>query len=495
MYSDYASYQLPVREFVSQEFSEGRFPHWIPWLGCGIPLHATQQAGLCYPLLTPLLVFFNANAAIRISLFAHVILGFLGQYRLGRQLTLSVSGSALAALISTQSGFVCSHLAVGHIALVLAYSLIPWLLSSVVEICEAPSLRGTCRFSAVVAALLLVGHPQVPYYALLFGGLWAAASLAIGRAALSRTAVISAFGAGLCPGIAMAAVQLLPALNLHSETALRSMRGTAEYAATYAISGMDLYRLFFPSLFGNPMANIPEFMAPDFYHEKVCYPGVMCWCLAVIALFSGLSRRWPWGAAGLVILGIVVSLGNSTSLFSWLCSVVPGLILFRCPRRCLAMVSILMALLAGRGFDAMTQASPALGRWAEARMATVLLFLAVAVGFLADDALAQTDMSRWAEFAETHLRWELVASVCALAAAIVVIRFMVRVPERMRLLMVTLVVVMDLGYFNLHCIQYEEHQGCAVNGRERCGNRKQPLSRQGRMWMYCWRRLTRQPSH
>ena len=53
----------------------------------------------------------------------------------------------------------------------LASALIPWLLSSVIEICENASLRGICRFAAVVAGLLLIGYPQLPYYALLFGGI------------------------------------------------------------------------------------------------------------------------------------------------------------------------------------------------------------------------------------------------------------------------------------------------------------------------------------
>lgn len=320
LYSDYGSFQLPVREFVSHELAEGRFPHWIPWLGCGIPLHATQQVGICYPLLTPLLWLFKANIAIKMSLFLHVVLCYWGQYRLGRQLKLSVAAASIAALICTQSGFLCTHLAVGHVTLVLAYALVPWLWCSVIQICDNPSPRGACRFAANVAGLLLTGHPQLPYYALLFGGIWAAASLAVGAAKSHRLAVVSAFTTGLMLGIAIAAVQIVPTWELFRENGGENMRGTTEYASTYALNGLDMYRLQIPSLFGNPMVDIPELMAPDFYHEKVCYLGVITWCLAIMALFSGCSSRWPWGIATLIGLGLVVALGDSTPLFSWLCA-------------------------------------------------------------------------------------------------------------------------------------------------------------------------------
>jgi hypothetical protein len=439
MYSDYGSFQLPVREFVSHELAEGRFPHWIPWLGCGIPLHATQQVGICYPLLTPMLFFFNANMAIKVSLFLHVIICYWGQYQLGRQLKLSIPGASIAALICTQSGFLCTHLAVGHVALVLAYSLVPWLLCCVVRICDAPSLRRSGGFAAVVAGLLLTGHPQIPYYALLFGGIWAAISLAVGAAASRRRAVVAAFALGLMIGIAIAAVQILPTWELFRNNGSESMRGTAEYASTYALNGLDLYRLLIPSLFGNPMVDIPEFAAPNFYHEKVCYLGVITWCLAIIGF------------------GLVISLGNSTPLFSWLCATVPGLTLFRCPGRCLSMVSILIALLAGRGFDSLTEQTTVLSRRAEVGLTAIFVFLVLAIGNVADKTVLEIDAARWIEFAKINLRWEFESSAIAVLAAIITCWLTPRFSARIGPLVVAVIVVLDLGYFNLRCIQFEDH--------------------------------------
>jgi hypothetical protein len=324
IYSDYGSYQLPVREFAQQEFAAGRFPLWIPWLGCGIPVHATAQIGVCYPLLTPFLFVPSANRAIKLSLFIHVVICYVGKYRLGRTLRLTPTGAAIAGLIATQSGFMTGHLVMGHVCLVQAYALLPWFFASVMDACTAPTWCAVCRLAVVAAALLLVGHPQVSYYGFLFGAVGVVGWLLCGQAAARPLQVLAALAAAAVLALLLAAVQILPTMELVRDSTGSSPRGTAEYAAGIALDGPDVYRLAVPSLKGNPMMGLPEFDPPDFYHEKVCYLGIMAWLLALTRLLCSPRRDWSLGAAGLIAFGIVIALGRSTMFFDAIGRVVPG---------------------------------------------------------------------------------------------------------------------------------------------------------------------------
>lgn len=74
---------------------------------------------------------------------------------------------------------------------------------------------------------------------------------------------------------------------------------------------------------------------------------------------------------------------------------------------------------------------------------------------MADQAVAEFDAARWIEFAKANLRWEFAASAIAIIAAIITCWLLPRFLSRFRPLIVAMIVVMDLGYFNLRCIQFE----------------------------------------
>ncbi len=177
---DYECYQLPVHRFVRSELLQGRFPLWMPSMGCGMPLHAAQQAAVTYPLLTPFLLLFSANYGLRFALFFHAALGFCGQFLLARRLGLTRPASAFAALVFTLAGYPVTHLRAGHVNLLLAYGLLPWSFLALVRLLARPGSRAAAGLAFVLGLLLLTGHPQLPYHALLFGVLWALGSLVKG---------------------------------------------------------------------------------------------------------------------------------------------------------------------------------------------------------------------------------------------------------------------------------------------------------------------------
>lgn len=457
-YSDYESYQLPVREFAQQELLAGRFPLWNPYLACGIPVHATGQVGLTYPLLTPFLFVFDVNRAIKLSLFLHVVLCYWGQYRLGRFLGLSEHAAALSGLVATQGGFLTSHLAVGHLMHVFAYSLLPWLFLRTCEVCRQPNWTSLRHFATIVAVLLLIGHPQLPYYGLLFAGLWTCGSMLAGDASRHRFRCAMVFSVAFGIAFLVAAIQLVPTFELIRDNANTASRGSLEYAGAYGLDGLDLYRLLIPSLRGVPLTNGPEFMPPDFYHEKVSYLGLFTWLLMTLGLYAQYDRNWPWGAAMLVGLGIAIGLGQSTVLFGGIGTVVPGMFLFRCPGRCLAVVSILAALLAGRGFDALLQTNSTVSRHTSQAVTWFLIMAATLATAVIDRSVSRIDLNKWVEFAEHNLKAELHASALMLVGAICATIYLPRVPRNQAALWAIGLLVVDLGYFNLRGIQFDERQ-------------------------------------
>ncbi len=124
-----------------------------------------------------------------------------------------------------------------------------------------------------------------------------------------------------------------------------------EFASQYSLECVDFARFVLPNALGNYFCGIEPFDNSDFSHERIGYIGVLPLALACYGLTRASPPRWQWGALILSVLGFALALGASTPFFEMLGKSLPGLLLFRCHGRVLSVVTVFLALLAGRGLD------------------------------------------------------------------------------------------------------------------------------------------------
>ncbi|MGH7194814.1 MAG: hypothetical protein ACREJM_14960, partial [Candidatus Saccharimonadales bacterium] len=459
---DYGALHLPLAEFAREELFAGNMPLWNPYVGCGHPLHAAQQAGLCYPLSTPLIVALGANRGLKVCLFAHLAICFAGTYLLARRLDISAHAASYAALVVTWSGALMGHLAEGHVSMVLVASLVPWFFLALCGFLARPGPMTALVLSVAGALCALAGHPQIVYYTLVGGGLCTAWSFWLGAAAREWRRVL---GWGTCAGlivVLLSAVQLLPTLELVRDGLAESGRGTARFGSTYALDGADSARLLMPYLNGTPFAHVPQFDGSDHYHERVIYLGIAAPLLAVYGLSRAATATWQWGAAWGVLLALAVAFGECTPAFAVLAKVLPGLSLFRCPGRVFCVATLPAALLAGRGLDALARGErPAVG----AGLLKVLSAGLCAANLVAYAALLYAPSVDWRQYA-AYARRSLLGdfSVWTVLAADVAAVFALAAAGRLRGWAVSLplivAAVFDLGYFNVGNFRTQPREAC-----------------------------------
>ena len=354
-FSDYATYQLPVREYARKELREGRFPSWIPNLGCGLPLHAGQQAAICYPFITPFVLVLGVCYGSKVSIFLHFSLCFIGQYLLGRRFGLSRGGASFSGAAATLGAFPIAHIMEGHLNLLFAYAWAPWFFSALMSHLGSPGIRSSSLLAGLATLLLLTGHPQLPYYIFLCGFVWLLGSLAHGKARLHRLRCTTLLLVAAGVTSLLCAIQWLPTAELLAGGQVSTERGTVAYADQFRLRPSDLLLYLWPQVKGNALLGIPEFRTFDCFHERSAYLGLLPLVLALVALVDGTKPRWALPFAGWIAMCLTMALGRHTFLFPALVSAIPGLSAFRCPGRMLGAASFLIALLAGRGADSLAR--------------------------------------------------------------------------------------------------------------------------------------------
>ncbi|HVA47294.1 MAG TPA: hypothetical protein VNH11_13075 [Pirellulales bacterium] len=457
---DYNVMHLPLARFAREELLAGRCPLWNPYLACGQPLQAAQQALLFYPLSTPLVMVFGADRGLLISLFAHLALCYAGTYLVARRADLSRCAAAYAGLVATWGGALTGHLVEGHFGAVLETALVPWFYLTLVDLLRSPDVIRSARFATVAALGVLAAQPQVLYYAVVAGAFWAAGSLCCGDAARHRApavrwGIVAAVVAALIAG-----VQLVPLAELMRDGLSDSPRGTAPFAAKFALDGIDSARLLVPFVNGTPFAHVAQFDGADMYHERVVYLGFAVPLLAIVGLSRARRPGWQWGAAWSLVAALGLAFGDSTPALGLLGRALPGLFLFRCPGRVFLVASLPAALLAARGLDGLARGEPRAGRMGLLHLAAVTLASASIPVYAALALAPSFDWQRYAQYARENLLEDLsLWTVLALnATAIIGLGATRRLGGLAVSLPLIAIAASDLGYFNLRNFRMEDRE-------------------------------------
>ncbi|MGD8624875.1 MAG: hypothetical protein PVJ34_10080, partial [Anaerolineae bacterium] len=318
---------------------DGQVPLWRTTIASGGPWLANPLSGLTYP---PTWLFFllPTNLALNLLLAGHLLLAALATYVLGRQaLGLLPPGAALAGLAFASAPWISGQLSAGHLNITMALAWLPLALLGIDRFTRT-GRAGGALLAAVAWAAALVNYIQIGAFVAALSLAWFLLCLSRpGETAVSRRRQLALIALVPLLTLALSAVLLVPmaeALPYLNRTAL-----SPDEAGIHSLSWAQLLTAFIPTYGGEP--------------EQLIYLGLPATLLAAVGL--ALKRdRLAWFLVAAVAATVIFALGTSTPLFPLLVGLVPGLGWLRVPPRAWVLVAFCLALLAGRGLDALSGA-------------------------------------------------------------------------------------------------------------------------------------------
>ncbi len=399
---------------IRRTLADGQLPLWNPQIFTGIPFLAAGQASTFYPLS---LLFYLLPLEAAYGWFTALQIGLAGanMYFLGRVLRLRLLPALLSGVIFMFSGFLI--VSVVFTMFIAAVVWLPLLLAIVELIIRKQEEKGITSFHpipyiaagiAVLALIVLAGHPELIYYTALVTGLYTLVRLIVAQRRIAHShmqvsqekpqatrRILKLAGWLLTMailGVAAGGLQLLPLLEL---VPLNFREGSAslQQVLGWAWPTRHVLAFFLPDVFGNPSHHawfdiwhrqwqpvttnaLGEAIDTIFwgiknYVEGGNYLGIATWLLAAVAvvdlggrLFVFWRRRAGQATsasassiqtihllffAGLALIALLFAFG--TPLYSLLFYGLPGWSQLHSPFRWVFPFTLSMALLAGIGLQ------------------------------------------------------------------------------------------------------------------------------------------------
>ncbi|HEY1636307.1 MAG TPA: YfhO family protein [Acidimicrobiales bacterium] len=360
-------------------------PLWDPHIMGGRPYVANMQSAVFSPFSVPayVLPFWRSLTVIDIL---KVLVAAMGAFLLGRALRMGFAGAFMTGAVYGFGLFLVVWL---PWPLANVFPLIPWLLLATERLVRRPDGLSAAALAAVVALQFFGGHPESSFHALfaaaaffvlrvLQGPTGGVASMAAAArqggsrlAALGRASArpVTVFALALVAGTALAAVTLLPFLELlrHSSDLSARPRGAVYVQPKYFLA------VLLPDYWGRATQTT---LGNGFEVERAFYAGALPLMLAPIALILR-PRVERVAIAVFAAVSVFVVLGLQP--FFGIVRHLPGFASTYNTRLTILFL-LCVALLAGWGLDDLIRRRPQGRRaWAATALAGGLLVLPVLV--------------------------------------------------------------------------------------------------------------------
>ena len=340
-------FNIPMRVVVANLIHAGYVPLWNPYMFSGMPLFGAAQAGVLFPLNWFYLVF-SIPVATNLMMLSTYVLAALGAYLYARRSGASIAGAAATSLVWQWSAFMVMK--VGQTNVVQTAALLPWVLWSIDglraeretksrSITGADRRRATLRRASTDFCIFISARRRLcdcdgPNF-----------FRDRARSAISASLIL------LSAGVVLAAVQLLPTIELLRH----SLRATASYDffSSFSMPPRFLLTFFAPFIMGGGDGQLfrAPYIGPAFAAEYIAYVGAATIMLALVSLLLKPDTRTKfWAVAGAICLALAVGRFLPFNVYK-LVYYVPVLNLFRVPARHLMEVEFAARRTRGQGTD------------------------------------------------------------------------------------------------------------------------------------------------
>jgi hypothetical protein len=408
-FRDIFDYTYPCARFIQQMCRHGQLPYWNPYLNCGQPLLENPNLLFFYPY-TLFMVLLPINFAYPMFYVVHVALAGIGTFFLARRWGQRRQGAFFAGFIFAFSGPLLSLGNLYNHAACAAW--IPWALLATDRAIQglmgrrykgwdrmplrdpltrpAPvgenaaavhplphggegldpergeglnptggaSLRPWILLTLVFSLQLLAAEPFTLITTFMLC-LAYALYLAGRRRPLpyrSNLRILAGFALVGCLMVALCAAQFLPSVELLSNSRRGAQGLLSRETSNWSLHPLLLMEMLVPGFFGPALSSPTSWNA---IADDGSAPYFISVFLGFVPLFFALAG-WAFGrdrrrnfVAGAAILILLLAFGHFTPLFALAYLIVPLLSLVRFPVKLLVPFVMLVAILAGWGWDAL----------------------------------------------------------------------------------------------------------------------------------------------